>query len=146
MKRILQAAVVAASMLGGGVATAQVGVTVTLGDPAFFGRIDVGGAPPPQLIFVEPVVIERATVVRQPVYLRVPPGHEKDWGKHCRKYDACGHPVYFVRDSWYRDVYVPHRRGRHGHGHGDGHEHGDDDHDDHDDHKHGKDKHKGKKD
>lgn len=40
-----------------------------------------------------------------PLYLRVPPGHERNWGKHCRKYDACGRPVYFVQDDWYNNVY-----------------------------------------
>ena len=46
-----------------------------------------------------------------PVYLRVPPGHAKNWGKHCQRYGACGVPVYFVRDDWYRDVYIPRWRG-----------------------------------
>jgi hypothetical protein len=32
-----------------------------------------------------------------------------NWRKHCRKYNACGVPVYFVRHDWYeRNVrYVP---------------------------------------
>ena len=42
-----------------------------------------------------------------PIYLRVPPGHEKKWNKHCASYNACGRPVYFVRDDWYRNTYVP---------------------------------------
>ena len=60
----------------------------------------------------EPVVIAPVPVgvVRQPVYLRVKPGHAKDWRKHCRKYDACGQPVYFVQDDWYSTVYVPQYR------------------------------------
>jgi hypothetical protein len=51
-------------------------------------------------------------VVYQPVYLHVPPGHAKHWSKHCSKYNACGHPVYFVKDGWYNDVYVPHHQAR----------------------------------
>ena len=43
----------------------------------------------------------------QPIYLRVPPGHEKHWGKHCARYGACGRPVHFVREDWYQTVYVP---------------------------------------
>jgi hypothetical protein len=35
------------------------------------------------------------------VYLWVPPGHRKNWRKHCGQYQACGVPVYFVRDDWY---------------------------------------------
>jgi hypothetical protein len=38
----------------------------------------------------------------QPIYLHVPPGHAKDWRKHCRKYDACGQPVYFVVSDEYK--------------------------------------------
>jgi hypothetical protein len=30
----------------------------------------------------------------------VPPGHAKDWKKHCKHYGACGVPVYFVQDDW----------------------------------------------
>ena len=92
----------------------------TLSGPAFgatvsiYGHIDIGGLPqPPTVIFSEPVVVERVRVVREPVYLHVPPGHEKKWSKHCGKYNACGRPVYFVRDEWYQEVYVP-RRDKHG--------------------------------
>ena len=35
-------------------------------------------------------------------YLWVPPGHQKKWSKHCREYNACGVPVYFVDDGWYQ--------------------------------------------
>ena len=44
--------------------------------------------------------------MQQPIYLRVPPGHEKHWAKHCAKYNACGQPVYFVRDTYYQQHYV----------------------------------------
>ena len=108
---------------------ADVGVSVTVGQPGFYGRLDIGSFPQPQLIYAQPVVIQPVRdVVYQPVYLRVPPGHAKDWRKHCRKYDACGHPVYFVQDRWYNDVYVPRYRDKHGErderggsGHGKGH-------------------------
>lgn len=106
----------------------DVGVSITVGQPGFYGRIDLGNAPKPQLIFSSPVVIHMPAphVVYQPMYLRVPPGHEKKWSKHCGKYNACGHPVYFVRDNWYTDVYAPHYRqshkdddhGKKGKGHG----------------------------
>lgn len=95
-------------------------VSVTLVQPRIYGRIDVGGYPPPQLVYPQPIIIERAPVVvaRQPVYLHVPPGHAKNWRKHCRKYNACAQPVYFVREDWYDNVYAPH------HGHGEGHGNG----------------------
>ncbi len=127
-------------MLAAPAMAAEVGVSITVGQPGFYGRIDIGGAPPPVLINPAPVVIVRpqAGVVVEPVYLRVPPGHQKNWAKHCREYNACGHPVYFVRDSWYTDVYVPHYRKHHGEG-----ERGRDRDEDHD---HGKGKAKGRKD
>ena len=100
---------------------ADVGVSISVGQPGFYGRIDIGDVPQPRLIFAEPIVIQRIDVVRQPIYLHVPPGHEKNWHKHCRKYDACGQPVYFVQNSWYNEVYVPHHQKNSGHGNkGDG--------------------------
>jgi len=105
---------------------ADVGVSVSVGQPGFYGRIDIGNFPQPQVIYPQPVVVQRVPVALapQPIYLRVPPGHAKNWRKHCHKYDACGQPVYFVRDDWYNNVYVPryreHERERHAKGHGQG--------------------------
>ena len=39
-----------------------------------------------------------------------PPGHMRHWDRHCHEYEACGRPVYFVDDGWYREVYVPRYR------------------------------------
>jgi hypothetical protein len=92
---------------------ANVGVSVSVGQPGFYGRIDIGDFPQPQLIYTQPVVIQPHTEVGgEPLYLHVPPGHEKKWRKHCKKYNACGRTVYFVRDKWYNDVYVPHHQAR----------------------------------
>lgn len=109
---------------------ADVGVSVSIGQPGFYGQIDIGNYPRPQVIYEQPVIIQRAPVAYGPVYLRVPPGHEKNWGKHCAKYGACGRPVYFVRDSWYNEVYVPAYRSRHDGGR-DYHDGRRDHHDDH---------------
>ena len=108
MKRVLFAMVLA--IAAAPVFAADVGVSVSVGQPGFYGRIDIGNAPPPRVIYVEPVVIQRVAVVRPPIYLHVPPGHEKKWSKHCRKYNACGRPVYFVQNDWYEDDYVPYHR------------------------------------
>jgi hypothetical protein len=121
---------------------ADVGVSVSVGQPGFYGRIDIGNVPPPRLIFAEPIVIQQIDVVQQPIYLHVPPGHEKNWRKHCHKYNACGQPVYFVQDRWYNEEYVPRYRESYGgsrdervgdnrgegrdHGHGNGKGHKDD--------------------
>ena len=93
MKRFLLAAAFAA-ITAPAPAGAEAGVSVEVGSPGFYGRIDIGGFPEPRLIFPEPVIIDHVHVVGPPIYLHVPPGHAKDWGKHCRHYDACGHRVY----------------------------------------------------
>ncbi len=96
---------------------ADVGVSVTIGQPGFYGRIDVGNFPKPEIIFPRPVVIAPAPVgvaPPPPVYVHVPPGQEKNWKKHCHNYKACDRPVYFVRNQWYDNVYVPEYQARHG--------------------------------
>lgn len=99
---------------------ADVGVSVSIGDPNFFGQLVIGDAPPPVLVYQEPRVVVRPQVVVEPVYLRVRPGHEQNWPQYCSQYDACGRPVYFVRDEYYREVYAPHYHKKHGKGHGKG--------------------------
>jgi len=119
MNRYLIAAALAAAAVPA--LAADVGVSLQVGQPGFYGRIDIGNTPAPRLVYPEPVIIQPVPVgvVRAPVYLHVPPGHAKDWRKHCRKYNACGQPVYFVQEDWYQNVYVPrHREGqRQGKGH-----------------------------
>ena len=128
MKHFLFGAALAA--LVGSALAADVGVSVNIGQPGFYGRIDIGNVPQPQVIYAQPVIIQQAPIgyVRQPIYLRVPPGHEKRWDKYCNRYNACGQPVYFVQDNWYRTEYVPaYRSGRGDHGDwGDRREHRDD--------------------
>ena len=102
----------------------DVSLSLSLGDPGFYGHIDIGGAPSPRFVYSEPQLILQADphFVPQPVYLRVRPGHERNWKQHCREYGACGQPVYFVKDDWYRDVYSPMYRKQHGKGKGHGHD------------------------
>lgn len=113
MKRFLLAALMTTATAG---ALAEVGVSVTIGQPGFYGHLDIGGYPPPALIYPQPLVIRPVPVgvAYAPIYLRVPPGHSRHWAKHCYRYNACGRPVYFVRDNWYNTVYVPRYRERHG--------------------------------
>ena len=124
MKRFAVAALFAATASMAFAAT-DVGVSISVGQPGFYGRVDIGNAPPPVLVYPQPVVIQPVRVVQtvpvQPLYLHVPPGHAKHWKKHCGKYDACSRPVYFVKDDWYNDVYVPHYEQEHkGKGKGNG--------------------------
>ena len=77
--------------------------------PGVYGRVDVGGAPPPQVVYAQPLVIEPPVegVILEPIYLYVPPGHAKHWGKHCHEYHACNRPVYFVWSPEYEPGYRP---------------------------------------
>ena len=116
MKHFLIAAAVVAAAAATPAIADDVGVSVSIGQPGFYGRLDIGGFPQPQVIYSQPRVIERVDVSRPPVYLRVPPGHSKNWSKHCRQYNACGERVYFVRNDWYNREYVPrHRERQRGH-------------------------------
>jgi|SRR5678816_4146075 hypothetical protein len=71
--------------------------------PGVYGRVEIGkGSPPPVVVYPEPRIITTPkTTVPPPIYLHVPPGHAKHWKRHCKKYDACGQPVYFVKSAEY---------------------------------------------
>jgi hypothetical protein len=106
MKQYLIAAAIAATFATTAALAADVGVSVSIGQPGFYGQINIGDYPQPQVIYRQPVIIERGNMNRAPVYLRVPPGHRKHWSRYCREYNACGERVYFVQDKWYRQEYV----------------------------------------
>ncbi len=109
-------------------AATEVGVSIGVHQPGVYGRVDIGrAATPPVLVYPQPVIIAAPPRVRvqRPIYLHVPPGHAKHWRKHCGRYDACGIPVYFVRDAGYHKHHAvrhDHRRG-HRHGQHHGHDH-----------------------
>ena len=109
-------------------ADVDVGVSIGISQPGVYGRIDIGRFPQPQLIVQQPVVIVRQAAPPPPMYLWVPPGHQKNWRKHCGKYNACGAPVYFVQDRWYQDhvmrapAYGDRYEGARGGDHGDHHD------------------------
>ena len=103
--------------------------------PGVYGRIEIGTAPPPPLIYERPIVIiQQPNYVQQPpLYLHVPPGHAKKWSKHCGRYNACGRPVYFVRvdgdDGFEQAQYKEGKQKKdkhHGKDHGKGKHKGDD--------------------
>jgi hypothetical protein len=79
----------------------------SIGQPDYYGRLDFGDYPQPQVINRHPIAIEQVPTNRPPVYLRVPPGQTKNWSKHCREYNACSERVFFVQDNWYNRDYVP---------------------------------------
>jgi hypothetical protein len=105
--------------------------------PGVYGQVVLGNQSPPPVVYAQPVVVEPAPVIVgapaiEPIYLHVPPGHARNWRKHCHEYNACNRPVYFVRSAEYDPGYRPdhdhhehgrhdddHDRGDHGHGHHD---------------------------
>lgn len=104
---ITAAATIAVGMAIATPALAQVSISV--GQPGFYGQLNVGGYPPPVLYSPQPVIIQRG-YVGAPVYLRVPEGHRRHWAHNCYRYNACGRQVYFVQDSWYHNTYAPRYR------------------------------------
>lgn len=112
MKRFVFCAVLLASS-----ATAlasDLALSIVVGQPGFYGQIELGDYPPPRVVYRRPLIVEYVDVDRPPIYLRVPPAHARNWKKHCRAYGACGERVYFVQNSWYQNEYVPRYRQRQG--------------------------------
>jgi hypothetical protein len=95
--------------------------------PGVYGQVAIGNGPPPPVVYAQPVIAQPAPVIVgaapvEPIYLHVPPGHAKNWHKHCHEYHACERPVYFVRSEEYQPGY---RSEHHDHGHHDeDHDHG----------------------
>ena len=83
MKRYLFAALLGAAAPA--MAT-DVGVSISVGQPGFYGQIDIGNMPRPVVLYPQPVVIQPVRVVQpvQPIYLHVPPGHAKNWASTAR--------------------------------------------------------------
>ena len=144
---LLALAALAASVSFQPAQSQDVGVSIGVSQPGFYGRVDIGNTRP-VLVYPQPVIIAPPSygVRQRPIYMRVPPGHARDWKRHCSRYSACNQPVYFVRDDDHG--HHSHRPDRHhhhdrhhdrhhhhhdrghdrdhdrGHGHGKGHGHG----------------------
>jgi len=110
MKKII---FLACALLAASASFAQgVGVSVSVGEPGFYGQIDIGHVAPPAVIYSTPVIVARPAVgyISEPLYLRVPPEHVRYWSRYCDAYHACGRHVFFVQDHWYTNVYAPQYR------------------------------------
>lgn len=112
MKRLAFLAAIAITATAVPALGADLGVSISIGQPGFYGQLDIGNVARPRVLYSRPIIIDRTPrgVVYEPVYLRVPPGHSRNWRNYCGRYNACGRPVYFVRDDWYNNVYVPYYR------------------------------------
>lgn len=78
--------------------------------PGVYGQVNIGNEAPPPVVYAQPIVIEPQYAPPPPIYLHVPPGHAKNWRKHCHEYNACNRPVYFVRSQEYDPEYQRHYR------------------------------------
>lgn len=140
MKRTMVAAACCLGMAGGAWA-GDVGVSIQFSQPGVFGRVDIGQYPQPQVILQQPVLVAPpppAMPPPEPIYLWVPLEHRKHWERYCGEYHACGHPVYFVNHTWYKEHVMAHRDEGHRE-HGREEEHGR--HEGHEDHDRGHDEH-----
>lgn len=111
-KKIIASLLLSLSALPGLPAMADdLGINVILeGEvaPGVYGRVELGNDSRPDIYYREPMIIvsDSKYARSRPVYLHVPPGHAKNWGKHCSKYRACDRPVYFVRSAEYDEHYA----------------------------------------
>lgn len=113
MQRFLIAAVLAVTTITGLTTSTIVhaDVSASMGQPGFFGQLNIDGYPPPQVRYRQPIAIGRVAINRQPIYLHVPTSHSKQWKKYCRNYNACDERVLFVRSNWYNREYVTRYQG-----------------------------------
>ena len=107
MKRLLFALFAAALSATAAAVAGDNHGPASIGQPDYYGRLDFGNYPQPEVIYRDPIAIEQVPTNRPPIYLRVPPGQAKNWRKHCREYNACGERVLFVKDDWYTRDYAP---------------------------------------
>ena len=94
----------------------NVGVSISINQPGVYGRVDIGDYPAPPVVYTQPVLIAPAPVVvyQDPIYLYVPVVYQRNWGRYCGRYGACGQPVYFVQEQWVRERYLREREGQRG--------------------------------
>ena len=71
--------------------------------PGVYGSVNIDNGRYPTLVYAEPLIVTRPSRILSPIYLHVPPGHLKKWGRYCGRYDACSRPVYFVKSRDYYD-------------------------------------------
>jgi hypothetical protein len=114
MHNNLASAALVAGLITAGLGSAQaadVGVSIGISQPGVYGRVDIGRFPQPEVLVAQPVLVRPSPVYvqqgLQPVYLWVPPAHRRHWARYCYRYNACGTPVYFVKEDWYHRHVAP---------------------------------------
>lgn len=79
----------------------------SMGQPGYYGRIEIGDYPQPPLLISNAVMGNPGVYSGQPVYMHVPSAQAYAWSRYCQRYGACDWMVYFVDNEWYESVYVP---------------------------------------
>ncbi len=71
--------------------------------------MDVANKPLPALVFEQAMFVERPDTAGrvEPLYLHVPRSTRRTGSKYCDKYQACDHPVFFVKSAEYEPGYKP---------------------------------------
>jgi hypothetical protein len=116
MKKLIAALALVSAAYVASAQAGDVGVSISIGQPGFYGQLEIGGYGQPQVLYRQPVLVEHRNWYPAPVYLRVPSYQHANWRSYCGLYGACARPVYFVRDDWYRNVYAPRYQRVHPHG------------------------------
>jgi hypothetical protein len=110
MKRFLIVVAIATTAVFNFATEASAAVSINVGEPGFYGRLNIGGYPPPRVYYRQPRIIRYVQINRPPIYLRVRPGHARQWSRYCDQYNACSERVYFVQHDWYNREYAPRYR------------------------------------
>jgi hypothetical protein len=79
---------------------AQVYFNSTVGadfTPGVYGQINIDSAPPPPVLYPQPLIAGTPIYGAQPVYVYAPLEEIQNWVYFCGKYAACGVPVYFIQ-------------------------------------------------
>src|SRR5947209_19865630 len=53
--------------------------------PGLYGQVQIGNDRPPPVVYAQPMLIEPLAAPPPPVYLHVPPGHARNWRRHCHE-------------------------------------------------------------
>jgi hypothetical protein len=109
MRNLLLTAMAGTMIAAAGVAqSADLNVGVNVAGyvaPGVYGEVQLGDRSPPPVVYEQPVTIVHVRHAGPPMYLNVPPSHARNWRAHCRAYNACNRPVYFVRSAEYEPGY-----------------------------------------
>jgi X-X-X-Leu-X-X-Gly heptad repeat protein len=92
MKKLIAALALTAAAATAPAFAGNVGISISVGEPGFYGQLDIGGYGRPGLIYSQPVILAPRYRGYAPVYVRAPRDHYRNWGRYCGRYQACARP------------------------------------------------------